>query len=84
MATFLEILKLKIDKEFNPEEINLIDNSHLHKKHKSFDANKYHIKLVIKSNKLKNMKKIDAHKAIFSLLENEMKSQIHALEIYIK
>jgi len=84
MTTFLEMIKSKINKEFSPEEIDLIDNSDLHKKHKSFNEDKYHFKLIIKSNKLKNMKKIEAHKAIFSLLANEMKNKIHALEIDIK
>ena len=30
------------------------------------------------------MGKIDAHKAIFSILNDEMKNKIHALEIEIK
>ena len=84
MMNFLERVKVKINNRFNPEEVVLIDNSNLHTKHKSFDSNKFHIKLVIKSQKLKSMKKIDAHKLIFSALKNEMKNEIHALEIKIK
>ena len=84
MITFLEKIKAKINNKFSPEQILLIDNSYLHSKHKSFDSNKFHIKLIIKSEKLKNMKKIDAHKVIFSILKEEMKNKIHALEIKIK
>jgi|TARA_B110000196_G_C20989381_1_gene587411 BolA protein len=84
MITFLEKVKTKINNELNPEQILLIDNSYLHTKHKSFDSNKFHFKLIIKSEKLKNMVKIDAHKAIFSILNDEMKNKIHALEIEIK
>ena len=84
MITFLEKVKAKINNELNPEQLSLIDNSYLHTKHKSFDSNKFHIKLMIKSEKLKNMKKIDAHKVIFSILKEEMKNKIHALEIKIK
>ena len=84
MIAFLKNLKEKIYGEFNPEEISLIDNSHLHTKHKSFDSKKFHLKLIIKSEKLRNMKKVDAHKAIFFTLKDEMKSKIHALEIDIK
>ena len=61
----------------------LIDNSRLHTKHKSFDPNKFHIKLIIKSQKLKSMSKIAAHKEVFSALKQEMKDKIHALEIEI-
>ena len=84
MITFLEKVKAKISSRLDVEEISLIDNSSLHQKHKYFDFNKFHLKLIIKSEKLKNMKKIDAHKEIFSILRDEMESKIHALEIVIK
>jgi stress-induced morphogen len=80
---FFDKVKDKIDKKINTENIILIDNSNLHKKHKSFDSNKFHIKLIIKSEALKNMDKISAHKKIFSVLKEEMNSKIHALEIEI-
>ena len=80
---FFDQVKEKINKKINPENIILIDNSDLHKKHKSFDSNKFHIKLIIKSEALKNMDKILAHKKIFSVLKEEMNSRIHALEIEI-
>ena len=84
MITFLEKVKAKINNKLGPEQISLIDNSYLHTKHKSFDSNKFHLKLIIKSERLKNMGKIDAHKIIFSILNDEMKNKIHALEIEIK
>ena len=84
MITFLEKIKAKINNKISPEQILLIDNSYLHTKHKSFDSNKFHLKLIIKSEKLKNMEKINAHKTIFSILNDEMKNKIHALEIEIK
>ena len=77
-------IKKKITKEINPQNIILIDNSNLHAKHKSFDLNKFHFKIIIESKKLKKMNKIQAHKKIFSILKEEMKNKIHALEIEIK
>ena len=61
----------------------VIDNSSLHTKHKSFDPQKLHLKIIIKSKKLRDMNKILAHKEIFSILKKEMKNNIHALEIEI-
>ena len=84
MITFLESVKAKINNKLSPEQILLFDKSYLHTKHKSFDSNKFHLKLIIKSEKLKKMRKIDAHKVIFSILDDEMKNKIHALEIEIK
>ena len=76
-------IKEKINKKINPENIILIDNSSFHARHKSFDSDKFHIKIIIKSEKLRNMDKITAHKEVFSILKDEMSNQIHALEIEI-
>ena len=81
--SFFDKVKEKVSKKINPENIILIDNSHLHTKHKSFDSNKLHLKIIIKSEKLKNMNKIMAHKEIYSILKDEMNNKIHALEIEI-
>ena len=83
MTTFLKKVKEKIEKKLHPEYISIINKSNLHTKHQSFDSNKYYFKIVIKSKKLKNMGKIDAHKVIFSILKEEIKNKIHALEIEI-
>ena len=81
---FFDEVKEKVNNKINPENIILIDNSHLHSKHKSFDINRFHLKIIIKSKKLKRMSKIMAHKEIFSVLKDEMSNKIHALEIEIQ
>ena len=70
MKNFLETIKEKINNKFDPEGILIIDNSNLHKKHSSFDINKLHLKIIIKSKKLKNIPTIEAHKMIFAILKN--------------
>ncbi len=81
--SFFDKVKEKVGRKINPENIILIDNSHLHTKHKYFDSNKFNLKIIIKSEKLKNMNKIMAHKEIYSILKDEMRNKIHALEIKI-
>ena len=81
---FFDEVKEKINNKINPENIILIDNSNFHTKHKSFDVNKFHLKIIIKSKKLKSMSKIEAHKEVFSILKDEMSNKIHALEIEIQ
>ena len=82
--SFFDKIKEKINKKIDTENITLIDNSNLHAKHKFFDKNKLHLKIIIESKKLKKMNKIDSHKKIYSILKNEMKNKIHALEIEIE
>ena len=84
MMIIYDEIKEKIRQKINPKNIILIDNSRFHTKHKSFDPNKLHLKIIIESEKLKKINKIDAHKQIFSILKEEMKNKIHALEIEIK
>ena len=84
MIDFLGNVKKKVFDEIRPENISLIDNTHFHKKHKSFSPGKYHLKIIIESKKLRKLTKIEAHKVIFSILNYEMKNNIHALEIEIK
>ena len=84
MIKLVEEIKTKITNKFNPDQLEVIDNSHLHTRHKSFDSNKFHLKIIIKSQALKKMSRIEAHKAIFATLKDEMQSKIHALEIEIK
>ena len=84
MIEIQDLIKKKINDNIKPKSITLIDNSLHHKKHKSFDKNKYHFKIIIESDELKKIDKITAHKRIFSILKEEMIDKIHALEIEIK
>ena len=81
--SFFDEIKDKINKKINTENIILIDKSSLHTKHKSFNPDKSHLKIIIESEKLRKMNKIAAHKKIFSILKEEMNNKIHALEIEI-
>ena len=83
MKNIFDEIKKKICDNLNPESITIIDNSSLHAKHKSFDPKKFHLKIIVKSKKLKKMNRIEAHKKIFSILKDEMNEKIHALEIDI-
>ncbi len=84
MKDILNLVEGKIKNNLKVEKVKVIDNSHKHKKHKFFDADKYHLYLEIESEYLKNLSKLDAQRLIMKVLEEELKTQIHALEIKIK
>ena len=83
MKNYLEEIKIKLKKNIKLEEIDVVDNSHLHSKHKFFDKNKKHLKIIIKSNFLKNLNQIESHKKILEILKDDLSEKIHALEIKI-
>ena len=84
MNDFLRFVESKIKKNIEVEKIVIIDNSRQHKKHKSFNAEKYHLKLEIESIYLNSLDKIKGQREIMTILSEELKTKIHALEIKIK
>ena len=84
MKNYFEELEKKLNKHIKFEEIKIIDNSHLHKRHRFFSPEKYHLHLKIKSLYLKSISKINAQRLIMKILKDDLKSKIHALEISIE
>ena len=84
MNEFLKFVENKIKQNIKTESILITDNSSQHKKHKFFDAQKYHLKLEIKSNYLNSLNRVQAQREIMNLLGEELKNKIHALEIHVK
>ena len=77
------ILKKKISENISCEEIIIEDKTYLHKKHKGHEKNKFHIKLIIKSNELLKMNRIESTKKIYKILDEELKYYIHSIEILL-
>ena len=84
MKNYFEKIKDKLKDNIKIESIELIDNSHKHKSHKFFSPEKYHIQLKIKSLYLNSISRISAQKMVMKVLDDELKTKIHALEINIE
>ena len=83
MKNYFEEICEKLNNKIKIEEINIVDNSHKHIKHKSFSPEKFHLHLKIKSLFLKSMSRVNAQKMIMKILNEDLKTRIHALEINI-
>ena len=79
----ITIVKNKLLNQINIESINIEDKSFLHKNHKGNQEGKYHLKLIIVSEELKKMSKIESNKKIYKILDKEMKESIHSIQILI-
>ena len=79
----VEIVKNKLHNNIVCDNIEVEDKTFLHKNHKSHDKNKFHIKLIITSDYLRNKNKIQSTKEIYKILENELKYYIHSIQILI-
>jgi len=76
-------IKEKLTKEIKINNINIEDKSFLHKKHKNFSKEKFHIKLIIESSELKKISSIEANRKIHGILRDEIGRSIHSLQIII-
>ncbi len=84
MKNYFEEICIKLNDEIEIEHIDIVDNSHIHKKHKSFSPEKYHLHLKIKSSYLSSLSRVNAQKMIMKVLKNDLSTKIHALEISIE
>ena len=84
MNNFFEDIIFKLKKEIEIEQIEIVDNSHKHVKHKSFSPDKFHLHLKIKSLYLNSLSRVTAQKEVMKVLKNELSNKIHALEISIE
>ena len=83
MEDYFKDIKKRLEKKINFEKLEIINNSHKHKGHKFFSEEKYHLHLKIKSLYLKSISRLNAQKLIMSILKEDLKTKIHALEISI-
>ena len=81
--TLIANIKKKLLEQINIESINIEDKSFLHKNHPGNQNGKFHIKITIKSSYLKKMSKINSNKMIYKVLDDELKKNIHSIQILI-
>ena len=79
----IAIVKKKLQNQINIENIKIEDKSFLHKNHAGNQEGKFHLKIILSSNELKIMNKIESNKKIYKILDKEMKESIHSIQILI-
>ena len=79
----IEIVKSKIEAEIVMQDFKIEDKSFLHKNHKGNREGMFHLKLIIKSEELKRLSKIESTKKIYSILNLELKEHIHSIQILL-
>ena len=84
MINYFEEIRLKLNSEIDIENIEIVDNSHKHRGHRFFSPEKFHLHLKVKSLYLSSLSRVSAQKMIMKVLNNELKTKIHALEISIE
>ena len=75
------IIEKKISQNISSKKIIIEDKTYLHKNHKGHEKNKFHIKLIIKSDELLKMNRIESTKKIYKILDYELRHYMHSIEV---
>ena len=81
ISELIKIIEKKIMSQDCITSVKIEDKSFLHKNHKSNEEGKFHILLLIESAELKEKNKLYSTRFIYKLLDNELKKNIHSLQI---
>ena len=84
MKNYFDEICNKLKEKILIEDIKIIDNSHKHVGHKFYTPEKFHLHLKIKSLYLSSLSRVSAQKMIMKVLNDDLKTKIHALEISIE
>ena len=79
----ISTVKKKLKNNLKIENIKIEDKSFLHKNHSGNQEGKFHLKLIINSEELKKLSRIEKNKKIYKVLNKELKEHIHSIQILI-
>ena len=78
------LIKKKLMENLGLKNVNVINNSHLHKGHiSSPKSGNSHFKIIIYDKDFHKLSRVQFHQKIYKCLSKEIDSFIHALEIEI-
>ncbi|WP_428313149.1 BolA family protein [Hydrocarboniphaga sp.] len=83
-AERVEMIRIALQLRFGPEQLEVIDESHLHAGHAGAATGRGHFRVRLVAGAFKGMLLIHRHRAVYDALGALMQSDIHALSIDAK
>jgi len=77
----VELIRRRLQEAFQPEELLVKDQSHLHVGHEGAKDGKGHFEVVIVSASFAGLSRIRRHQLVYDALDELMRTDIHALRI---
>lgn len=79
--TRVERIRAALEQAFQPEQLQIEDQSHLHAGHAGAATGRGHFRIDIVSASFAGMKPLQRHRAIYAALGTLMQTDIHALSV---
>jgi len=78
-------IREKLTQAFNPEALDVIDESHKHAGHAGArPQGESHFKVVIVASAFEGLNRVDRQRKIYAVLDEDLKTDIHALALDVK
>lgn len=84
--SFVKTITQKLEAEFSPTSLEIVNESHLHAGHQEkFDGSgETHLRIKIVSDVFEGMNRVNRHRAINAQVEAEITLGLHAVAIEVK
>lgn len=79
----IEIIKQRLTEAFTPTHLEVIDESDQHIGHAGHQGGGRHFAVVIASEKLNGLSRVEAHRQVYSQFADLMPHEIHALRVKV-
>jgi BolA protein len=79
----LAVMRERLERAFQPVRLQIVDDSEKHKGHAGNDGYAGHYTVIIASQAFKNKSLVNAHRDVYSVLNDMIPGEIHALVIKI-
>ena len=78
-------IEQKLKEAFSPSHLVVVDESHLHAGHAGArPEGESHFKVEITADKFKEMSRVARQRAVYEVLSDELKTDIHALALNVR
>ena len=74
-------IRRALEAHFDPEELRIKDQSHLHAGHEGAKDGKGHFDVTIVASAFGNLNRVQRHRMVYDVLDELLQSDIHALRI---
>ncbi len=77
----ISAIRSRLEGVFSPEELDIVDESHLHAGHPGARDGRGHFKVRIVSKRFAGTNPLERHRMVYEALGDLMKTDIHALSL---
>lgn len=80
-AERIAVIRAKLEREFAPEELEIVDESHLHAGHPGARDGRGHFRVRLVSDRFRGTKPLERHRMVYVALGDLLNTDIHALSL---